>query len=79
MLPRPPDKTHKRTRQPFKAHRALWNRAGYGQRSAVAAVVLPRAGLRGDVFHLPFLLTRGRVSPARLRLTLELSSDLSAL
>ena len=37
MLPRPPDKTHKRTRQPFKAHRALWNRAGYGQRSAVAA------------------------------------------
>ena len=55
MLPRPPDKTHKRTRQPFKAHRALWNRAGHGQRSAVAAVVLPR--LRGDVLHLPFLLS----------------------
>ncbi len=41
---------------PFKAHRPLWNRAGHGRRSAVAAVVLPRAGLRGDVLHLPFLL-----------------------
>ncbi len=58
MLPRPPDKNHKRTRQPFKAHRPLWNRAGYGQRSAVATVVLPR--LRGDVLHLPFLLSGGR-------------------
>ena len=34
------------------------NRAGYGQRSAVATVVLPR--LRGDVLHLPFLLSGGR-------------------
>ena len=58
MLPRPPDKNHKRTRQPFKAHRPLWNRAGYGQRSAVATVVLPR--LRGDVLHPPFLLSGGR-------------------
>ena len=41
---------------PFKVHRPLWNRAGRGQQSAVAAVVLPRAGLRGDVLHLPFLL-----------------------
>ena len=56
MLPRPPDKNHKRTSPPFKAHRPLWNRAGYGQRSAVAAVVLPGVGLRGDVLHLQRLL-----------------------
>ena len=54
----PPEQVHtpSASANPFKVHRPLWNRAGRGRKSAVAAVVLPRAGMRGDVLHLPFLL-----------------------
>ena len=43
-------------RQPYKVHRRLWNRAGYGPRNGMGPVVLPRVGLRGEVLHLRKLL-----------------------
>ena len=57
VTPPTPKSIHqKRLRQPFKVHRRLWNRAGYGPRNGMGPVVLPRVGLRGDVLHLRKLL-----------------------